>query len=336
MNTCKPTDFKHLRFIFTYPNICLKKYIFFTLEAYRNIFIHVQSQILMAIILMCILISIDSLSLDMSPSCEDTSALYAGVSKKGTHCMMGSSQSSLTQDQVSVDEDKNSLSMSPSSSSLEAWNSAHRLIKPSPNPHSLVRPLASAGTEDEPETRKTSLSHGVSMDAVYTHYSLVRPCPQPHRMLVPLDCTKQPPISTWQRTKPDPNYAYSTKHLLYQCNLKKASSSPPLTLPSSPRVRELGRVKGKGSVGIVGTWLCPPKHLCGRTAVSELNITYMVERSLYNHLSRKAERLHLLEDERDSNRKWVSTVDRCTRRVLLRIQQKSVSEEGRWTHGASH
>lgn len=290
----------------------------------------------MAIILMRILITIDSLSLDVSPSCEDTSALYAGVNKKGTRCMVDSSLSSLTQDQLSVDGDRDSLSTSPSSSSLEAWNSAHRLVKPSTNPHSLVRPLASTSTEDEPETRKTSVSHGVSMDTVYTHYSLVRPCSQPHRMLVPVDCTKRPPISTWQRSKPDPNYAYSTKHLLYQRNFQKASGSPPLTLPSSPRVRELGREKGKGGVGIVGTWLCPPKRLRGRTAVSELNITYVVERSLYNHLSRKAERLHLLEDETDNDRKWASSVDRCTRRVLLRIQQKSVSEEGRWTRGASH
>lgn len=280
----------------------------------------------------------DSLSLDMSPSCEDTSALYAGVNKKGSRCTVDSAQSSLTQDKdkVSVDGDRDSLSTSPSSSSLEAWNSAHRLVKPSPNPHSLVRPLASAGTEGEPETRKTSVSHGVSMDTVYTHYNLVRPCPQPQRMLVPLDCTKRPHISTWQRSKPDPNYAYSTKHLLYQRSLQKASGSPPLMLPSSPRVRELGRDKGKGSVGIVGTWLCPPKRLRGRTAVSELNITYVVERSLYNPSSRKAERLHLLEDERDNDRKWASSVDRCTRRVLLRIQQKSVSEEGGWNRGARH
>lgn len=270
--------------------------------------------------------------MDASPSCEDATALYAGVNKKGTRCTVDSSLSSLTQDQLSVDRDRDSLSTSPSSSSLEAWNSAHRLVKPPANPHGLVRPPASVGTEDESESRKTSLSHGVSMDTVYTHYSLVRPCPQPHRMLVPLDSTKRPPISTWQRSKPDPNYAYSTKHLLYQRNCQKASSSPPLTLPSSPRVRELVREKGKGSVGIVGTWLCPPKRLRGRTAVSELNITYVVERSLYNHLSRKAERLHLLEDERDNDRKWASSVDRCTRRVLLRIQQKSVSgRRGPWT-----
>lgn len=284
----------------------------------------------------CILIPTDSLSLDTSPSCEDTSALYADVNKKGTRCTVDSSLSSLTKDQLSVDEDRDSLSTSPSSSSLEAWTSAHRLVKPSPKPHGLVRALAStgAGTEDEPQSRKTSLSHGVSTDTVYTHYSFVRPCPQPHHMLVPLVCTKRPHISTWQRNKPDPNYAYSTKHLLYQRNCQKVSSSPPLTLPSSPRVRELGRERGKGSVGIVGTWLCPPKRLRGRTAVSELNITYVVERSLYNHLNRKAERLHLLEDERDGDRKWASSVDRCTRRVLLRIQQKSVSEEDRCTRGA--
>ncbi|TSL47609.1 SAM and SH3 domain-containing protein 1 [Bagarius yarrelli] len=269
----------------------------------------------------------DSLSLDVSPSCEDTSALYAGVNKKGTRCTEDSSLSSLTQDQLSVDGDRDSLSTSPSSSSLEAWNSAHRLVKTTANPHSLVRPPASSkgGTEDEPESRKSSLSHGVSMDTVYTHYSLVRPCSQPHRMLVPMDYTKRPPISTWQRSKPDPNYAYSTKHLLYQRSCQKSSSSPP---PFSPRGREPYREKGKGSVGVVGTWLCPPKRLRGRTAVSELNITYVVERGLYNPTSRKSERLHLLEDDRDNDRKWASSVDRCTRRVLLRIQQKSVSEEG--------
>ncbi|XP_062858013.1 SAM and SH3 domain-containing protein 1a [Trichomycterus rosablanca] len=264
----------------------------------------------------------DSLSLDVSPSCEDTSALYADVHKKAARCTVDSSLSSLTQDQLSLDGDRDSLSTSPSSSSLEAWNSAHRLVKPSVHPHGLIKPLASTGTEDEAETRKTSLSHGVSLNTVYTHYSLMRPCPQPHRILVPMDCAKRPPVSTWQRNKPDPNYAYSTKHLVYQRNFQKPKS-PPVTLPTSPRVRELGREKGKASVGTVGTWLCPPRRLRGRTAVSELNITYVVERGLYNHLGRKAERLRLLEDDRDSDRKWSSSVDRCTRRVLLRIQQKS-------------
>lgn len=255
---------------------------------------------------------------------EDTSALYADVHKNVACRPVDSSLSSVTQDQLSLDGDRDSLSTSPSSSSLETWNSAHRLVKPSVHPHGLIRPSVSTSTEDE--SRKTSLTHGVSLNTVYTHYSLMRPCAQTHRILVPMDCAKRPPVSTWQRNKPDPNYAYSTKHLAYQRNFQKPKS-PLVALPTSPRAgRELGREKGKASVGTVGTWLCPPRRLRGRTAVSELNITYVVERGLYSHLSRKAERLRLLEDDRDSDRKWSSSVDRCTRRVLLRIQQKSVSE----------
>ena len=33
----------------------------------------------------------------------------------------------------------------------------------------------------------------------------------------------------------------------------------------------------------------------------------------------------LLEEEEEAKRKWAATVDRCTKRVLLRIHQKSVS-----------
>lgn len=79
----------------------------------------------------------------------------------------------------------------------------------------------------------------------------------------------------------------------------------------------------------------PSRRLRGRTAVSELNITYVVERSLYGHLNwaqlvrpvtlSRAERRCLLEEDREVDRKWAASVDRCTKRVLLRIQQKSVS-----------
>ncbi len=133
--------------------------------------------------------------------------------------------------------------------------------------------------------------------------------------------------------------AYSTKHLLYQrsCNTHK-TITPSSTLPTSPPTRELPLAREKGKScggGVVGSWLFPPRRLKGRTAVSELNITYVVERSLYGHLNwtglvrpvtlSKADRRWLLEDERDANRKWASSMDRCTKRVLLRIQQKSVS-----------
>ncbi|XP_066533746.1 SAM and SH3 domain-containing protein 1a isoform X1 [Hoplias malabaricus] len=303
----------------------------------------------------------DSLSLEASPTCEDASALYAGVHKKSTRCT-DSSLSSLAQEQLSLDGDTDSLTTSPSSSSLETWSSAHKLVKTSNSgsghPHGLIRPsprkssagssfseleglgddeakVARSATDGEMRKALSSLSHGVSTDSVYAFYGLTRPRPQQqHHLLVSLDefgSTKRPPISTWQRSKPDPNYAYSTKHLLYQRsrNVQKPSSPPPV-LPSSPPVREKG--KGLGGTGS-GGWIFPPRRLRGRTAVSELNITYVVERSLYGHLNwtglvrpvalGKAERRCLLDDERDADRKWASSVDRCTKRVLLRIQQKS-------------
>ncbi|XP_037393652.1 SAM and SH3 domain-containing protein 1a isoform X3 [Pygocentrus nattereri] len=301
----------------------------------------------------------DSLSLEASPSCEDASALYAGVHKKPSRCT-DSSLSSLAHEQLSLDGDTDSLTTSPSSSSLEAWNSAHKLVKTSSSghPHGLIRPSprkSSAGSsfseleglaDDEAkvsrsatdgEMRKalSSLTHGVSTDSIYAYYGLTRPRPQQqHHLLVSLDefgSTKRPSISTWQRSKPDPNYAYSTKHLLYQRSRStQKPSSPPPALPLSSPVREKGKSLG-GAGG--GGWLFPPRRLRGRTAVSELNITYVVERSLYGHLNwtglvrpvalGKAERRCLLDDERDADRKWASSVDRCTKRVLLRIQQKS-------------
>ncbi|XP_072535235.1 SAM and SH3 domain-containing protein 1a isoform X6 [Salminus brasiliensis] len=83
----------------------------------------------------------DSLSLEASPSCEDTSALYAGVNKKPARCT-DSSLSSLAQEQLSLDGDTDSLTTSPSTNSLEAWSSAHKLVKTSSSghPHGLIRP----------------------------------------------------------------------------------------------------------------------------------------------------------------------------------------------------
>ncbi|XP_030627434.1 SAM and SH3 domain-containing protein 1a isoform X1 [Chanos chanos] len=320
----------------------------------------------------------DSLSLEPSPLCEDSRALYAGVHKK-PQLRGDSSLSSLTQEQLSLDGDTDSLTTSPSSSSLEAWSSAHKLVKtPGAHPHGLIRPtrkgstgsgglglvpggsgssfseLEGLGEDDlrvsrsvtDGEMRKalSSLSHGVSTDGVYGFYGLTKPRPQQHHhhhLLVSLDDisgAKRPPVSTWQRSKPDPNYAYSTKHLLYQRSRTAPKHITTPTPPASPPTHcdaEKGREKGRGfgSGGTVG-WLFPPKRLRGRTAVSELNITYVVERSLYGHLNwtqlvrpitlSKADRRCLLEDDRHAaDRKWASSMDRCTKRVLLRIQQKS-------------
>ncbi|XP_051581163.1 SAM and SH3 domain-containing protein 1-like isoform X2 [Myxocyprinus asiaticus] len=314
----------------------------------------------------------DSLSLDETPLCDDSNALYAGIHKKPALCT-DSSLSSLAQEQLSLDGDIDSLTTSPSTSSLEAWKPALKLVKaPGSYPHGLIRPprKSSAGsglglaegsgssfseleglgddstkvscsaTDGEMQKALTSLSHGVSTDSVYAFYGLTRPRPKPHPLLVSLDdinSTKRPPVSMWQRNKPDPNYAYSTKHLLYQRSSHALKTiAPSSTLPNSPPTRELPLARDKGKScgsGIVGSWLFPPRRLKGRTAVSELNITYVVERSLYGHLNwtglvrpvtlSKADRRWLLEEERDVNRKWASSMDRCTKRVLLRIQQKS-------------
>ncbi|XP_031437861.1 SAM and SH3 domain-containing protein 1a isoform X3 [Clupea harengus] len=99
----------------------------------------------------------DSLSLEASPSCEDPSALYAGVHKRPPVLDGDSSLSSLTQEQLSLDGDSDSLATSQSSSSLDHWGSGagRKLVKtysggpgstagrPHPNaahPHGLIRP----------------------------------------------------------------------------------------------------------------------------------------------------------------------------------------------------
>ncbi|XP_076129231.1 uncharacterized protein LOC143110227, partial [Alosa pseudoharengus] len=201
-------------------------------------------------------------------------------------------------------------------------------------------------------------------------YGLTRPRrASPRRQLVaPDNGSNRKPVSTWQQCRPDPNYAYSTKHLLYHQRSKTAPSPcpspshspspPPARASTSPRSRSAQHQALSSSssgrelrVGPLG-W-----RLRGRSAVSELNITYVVERSLHGHLSwtqlvrpvalSNAERRCLLleEDEGgwssasstavaataadrklyEADRKWGASVDRCTRRVLLRFQQKSVS-----------
>uniref|UniRef100_A0A8C1YS02 Sterile alpha motif domain-containing protein 5 n=1 Tax=Cyprinus carpio TaxID=7962 RepID=A0A8C1YS02_CYPCA len=90
----------------------------------------------------------DSLSLDAAPLCDDINALYAEIHKKPAKCT-DSSLSSLAQEQLSLDGDTDSLTTSPSTSSLDAWKPAHKLVKtPGAHPHGLIRPprKSSAGS----------------------------------------------------------------------------------------------------------------------------------------------------------------------------------------------
>ncbi|XP_032441955.1 SAM and SH3 domain-containing protein 1a isoform X3 [Xiphophorus hellerii] len=319
-----------------------------------------------------------------TPSCEDNTALYTGVLKKPP-LPQEASLPSLIHDQLSLDGDTDSLTTSPSSSSLDTW-SGHKLVKTfskSSSTHGLIRPprRTAAGSRDlggpisgvagsgssfseldgcgldddgklsrsttDSEMRKalSSISHGVSNnEALYAFYGLTKPRPKPHsqsRLLISLDDSQQgspkhQPSNrhhgSWTHRKPDPNYAYSTKHLLYQRSRSAKSPISPLSVtPSSPVRCDVTKSKGFGTGG--GGWVFPPRRLRGRTAVSELNITYVVERSLYGHLNwaqlvrpvtlSRAERRCLLEEDREVDRKWAASVDRCTKRVLLRIQQKS-------------
>ncbi|XP_036066401.1 SAM and SH3 domain-containing protein 1a isoform X3 [Oryzias melastigma] len=323
----------------------------------------------------------DFLNLELPLTCDDGTALYTGVLKKPT-LHQEASLPSLPHDQLSLDGDTDSLTTSPSSSSLDTW-SGHKLVKTfskSSSTHGLIRPprrtpagssalggsvsgvtgsgssfseldacelddegkLSRSTTDGEMRKALSSISHGVSNnEALYAFYGLTKPRPKPHpqsRLLISLE--DGPPGSpkhqaanrlrgSWTQRKPDPNYAYSTKHLLYQRS--RSAKSPMSVTPSSPVHCDVAKSKVFGAGG--GGWAFPPRRLRGRTAVSELNITYVVERSLYGHLNwaqlvrpvtlSRAERRCLLEDDREVDRKWAASVDRCTKRVLLRIQQKS-------------
>ncbi|KAM4522825.1 SAM and SH3 domain-containing protein 1a isoform 4-T4 [Odontesthes bonariensis] len=83
----------------------------------------------------------DFLNLETSPCCEDNSALYTGVLKKPL-LPQEASLPSLTHDQLCLDGDTDSLTTSPSSSSLDTW-SGHKLVKTfskSSSTHGLIRP----------------------------------------------------------------------------------------------------------------------------------------------------------------------------------------------------
>ncbi|XP_059211714.1 SAM and SH3 domain-containing protein 1a isoform X5 [Centropristis striata] len=76
-----------------------------------------------------------------APTCEDNTALYTGVLKRPP-LPQEISLPSLTQDQLSLDGDTDSLTNSPSSSSLDTW-SGHKLVKTfskSSSTHGLIRP----------------------------------------------------------------------------------------------------------------------------------------------------------------------------------------------------
>uniref|UniRef100_A0A8C1GY44 SAM and SH3 domain containing 1a n=1 Tax=Cyprinus carpio TaxID=7962 RepID=A0A8C1GY44_CYPCA len=84
-----------------------------------------------------------------SPLCDDINALYAEIHKKPAKCT-DSSLSSLAQEQLSLDGDTDSLTTSPSTSSLDAWKPAHKLVKtPGAHPHGLIRPPGSSFSELE-------------------------------------------------------------------------------------------------------------------------------------------------------------------------------------------
>ncbi|XP_032398094.1 SAM and SH3 domain-containing protein 1a isoform X4 [Etheostoma spectabile] len=83
----------------------------------------------------------DFLNLGASPTCEDKAALYTGVLKRPP-LPQELSLPSLTQDELSLDGDTDSLTNSPSSSSLDTW-SGHKLVKTfskSSSTHGLIRP----------------------------------------------------------------------------------------------------------------------------------------------------------------------------------------------------
>lgn len=77
----------------------------------------------------------DSLSYDFSPTCEEKSPLYSGVQK---HLVM--SQGDGLASGLCVDGDSDSLTTSPSSSSLDTY-SGHKQYKPFNSSQGLSYPL---------------------------------------------------------------------------------------------------------------------------------------------------------------------------------------------------
>ncbi|XP_073483532.1 SAM and SH3 domain-containing protein 1 isoform X3 [Aquarana catesbeiana] len=263
-----------------------------------------------------------------TPIVDDKSALYSGVHKK-PQCRDNSLEKTQPEDSL--------YSVSPSSGNLETMSVNRKLVKTLSKSDSrgLIKPPKKIGTffsypEDEKsqkvsrslterELKKSlgSLSHGVSTESV-CFYDRNR---NKHHLLVSLEEVQN--IKKQIRLKKlDSNYSCA-RAFLCQRPARKGMPSPACDQQTFRQ-----RCRSGNSV-------FPNRRPRGRT-VSEFNITYVVERSLYSHLNlthlvrpvsdrtlSKAEKRCLLEEEEEAERKWAATVDRCTKRVLLRIHQKS-------------
>ncbi|XP_066557125.1 SAM and SH3 domain-containing protein 1 isoform X3 [Amia ocellicauda] len=87
----------------------------------------------------------EELSFEASPTCDDNAALYTGVQKKPS-IPKDNSLSSLLQEQLSQDGDTDSLTTSPSTSSLDVWT-GRKLVKTfgkSSSSQGLIRPCKKA------------------------------------------------------------------------------------------------------------------------------------------------------------------------------------------------
>ncbi|ELR57133.1 SAM and SH3 domain-containing protein 1 [Bos mutus] len=270
-----------------------------------------------------------------SPVPDERSALYSGVHKKPFFFDASPEKP--------PEDDSDSLTTAPSSSSLDTWGAGRKLVKTFSKGESrgLIKPPKKMGTffsypEDdkaqkvsrsltEGEMKKGlgSLSHGVSTDGLCFYDSHRRR----HHLLASLE-EVQSVRKQIRLKKTDANHSCS-RAFLCQRPSRKGVHSATCDL-------QLLRQKPKGGGGCGG----PGRRARGRPTVSEFNVTYVVERSLYSHLNltqlvrpasdrtlSKAEkqdlRRCLLEEEEEAKRKWAATVDRCTKRVLLRIHQKS-------------
>ncbi|XP_069866838.1 SAM and SH3 domain-containing protein 1 isoform X4 [Dipodomys merriami] len=295
------------------------------------------------------------------PALDERSALYSGVHKK-PFFFDGAPENPAEEDSECAP------ATAPSPGSLEGgWGAGRKLVKTFSKGESrgLIKPPKKMGTffsypeEEKPqkvsrsltdgEMKKGlgSLSHGVSTDGVllyehqqhhhhqHHHHQHHR---RRHRFLVSLE---------------------EVQSVRRQIRWKKTDASSSCSRPCPcPRPARKGGAHGGGGGAAGGADLPlprpkpkPPGGAGGRrgrgraasaaaSAVSEFNITYVVERSLYSHLNltqlvrpaadrtlRKADqqdlRRCLLDDDQEAQRKWAATVDRCTKRVLLRIHQKS-------------
>ncbi|KAG3290403.1 SAM and SH3 domain-containing protein 1 isoform X4 [Ictidomys tridecemlineatus] len=274
-------------------------------------------------------------ALESSPGLDERSALYSGVHKK-PFFFDGSPEKP-------PEDDSDSITTSPSSSSLDTWGAGRKLVKTfsKGEGRGLIKPPKKMGTffsyPEEEKAQKVSrsltegemkkglgsLSHGVSTDGVFFYDSHRRR----HHFLVSLE-EVQSVRRQIRLKKTDTNYSCSRAFLCQRPSRRGVNGTTcDLQLPRP-------KPKAGGGCGF------PGRRVRARASVSEFNVTYVVERSLYSHLNltqlvrpasdrtlSKAEkqdlRRCLLEEEEEAKRKWAATVDRCTKRVLLRIHQKS-------------